>query len=74
MHDWKIFVQIVCKSVDFMSKPFKKEDEIQDSQLQIILNKGRPRPLLLLKFCGVHSQDIDTRIPDVKHSKNVNPV
>ena len=43
VHDWKIFVQIVCKSVDFMSKPFKKQDEIQDSQLQIILNKGRPR-------------------------------
>ena len=42
--DCKIFVQIVCKSVDFMSKPFKKQDEIQDSQLQIILNKGRPRP------------------------------
>ena len=45
VHDWKIFVQIVCKSVDFMSKNLsKKQDEIQDSQLQIILNKGRPRP------------------------------
>ena len=44
VHDWKIFVQIVCKSVDSMSKPFKKQDEIQDSQLQINLNKGRPRP------------------------------
>ena len=44
MHHWKIFVQIVFKSVDFMSKPLKKQDEIQDSQLQIILNKGRPRP------------------------------
>ena len=42
VHDWKIFVQTVCKSVDFKSKPFKKQDEIQDSQLQIILNKGRP--------------------------------
>ena len=40
VHDWKILVQIVYKSVDFMSKPFKK----QDSQLQKILNKGRPRP------------------------------
>ena len=28
----------------FISKLFKKEDEIQDSQLEIILNKGRPRP------------------------------
>ena len=44
VQDWKIFVQIVCKSVDLMSKPFKKQDEIQDSQLQIILNKGRLRP------------------------------
>ena len=44
VHGWKIFIQIVCKSVDFMSKPFKKQDEIQGSQLQIILNKGRPRP------------------------------
>ena len=43
VHEGKIFVQIVCKSVDFMSKPFKNQDEIQDSQLQIILNKGRPR-------------------------------
>ena len=53
VHDWKIFVQILCKSVDFMSKPFKKQDEkqdeIQDSQLQIILNKGRPR-LLTIKI------------------------
>ena len=44
VHDWKIFVKIVYKSVDFMSKPFKKQDEIQDSQLQIIINKGKPRP------------------------------
>ena len=70
VHDWKIFVKIAYKSVDFMSKPFKKQDEIQDSQLQIIINKGRPT-YLLLKFCGVHSQDIDTRIPHVKHSKTV---
>ena len=40
VHDWKILVQIVYESVDFMSK----QDEIQDSQLQKILNKGRPRP------------------------------
>ena len=44
VHDWKIFVKIVYKSVDVTSKPFKKQDEIQDSQLQIIINKGRPRP------------------------------
>ena len=46
VHGLKIFVQIVCRSVDLMSKPFKKQDEIQDSQLQIILSKGRPRPTL----------------------------
>ena len=51
VHDWKIFVQIVCKSVDFMSKPFKKQDEIQDSQLQIILNKGRPWPTIKFLWC-----------------------
>ena len=51
VHNWKIFVQIVCKSVDFMSKPFKKQDEIQDSQLQIILNKGRPRLTIKILWC-----------------------
>ena len=28
----------------FIPKPFKKQDEIQDPQLEIILNKDRPRP------------------------------
>ena len=71
VHDWKIFMKIVCKSVDFISKTFINKMKVR-YPVTDNFKVGYAWAYLLLKFYGVHSQD--TCILHVKHSKNVHPV